>query len=328
MLSCGLAFMGFLKTLTAKPAPAGIAKPRPWYHWFEESDTPAECKLLLKLNLLICVFAFACYWVKNLDYSNVSNAYVSGMATDLHFKGNDLIQFQTMSMVGAAIFQLPCIWLLPKLPINFFLPFCDICWGLVTLFQYKVTMYGGMMACRFLVGVFEAPFFIGVHWCLGSWYRKDEINRCGALFYLGLQVGSMSAGFLQAATITHLGGRLGLAPWQWMYIINASITLPISLAGFFLWHTRQVLLAIPDEGGGRACERPTPAIRPLDRPHTHHHEHVQKGIQQLEDLYPHHMGRALLEPESIPLLIHSVATVDLPDAPRPRQQPQRDTARI
>lgn len=104
--------MGFLKTLTAKPAPAGIAKPRPWYHWsvgfgsglsawtntpcatpfiraliidphfrFEESDTPAECKLLLKLNLLICVFAFACYWVKNLDYSNVSNAYVSGMAT-------------------------------------------------------------------------------------------------------------------------------------------------------------------------------------------------------------------------------------------------------
>lgn len=49
-------------------------KGTPWYHWFSKQDTPAERKLLLKLDLLIIPYAFVAYWVKFVDQANVSKS--------------------------------------------------------------------------------------------------------------------------------------------------------------------------------------------------------------------------------------------------------------
>lgn len=52
-----------------------------WCHWYNELDTPAERKLLAKIDVLILVPLCAGYFVKILDSSAVSTAYVSGMKT-------------------------------------------------------------------------------------------------------------------------------------------------------------------------------------------------------------------------------------------------------
>ncbi|KAF0327765.1 putative transporter SEO1 [Colletotrichum asianum] len=208
---------------------------RRWYHWFSPSDSPEERKLILKLDLLIVPYAFILYWVKYMDQTNINNAYVSGMADELGFHGNELVQFQTIFVVGNVVGLLPFIYLFPRVPMHILVPTLDLGWGLFTLLQYRAQSYGEIMAYRFMVSLFEASYFPGVHFVLGSWYRSDEIGRRGGTFYIGLTLGTLTASLLQAAATTYLDGVHGLRGWRWLFIINAIITLPLAFIGYFIW---------------------------------------------------------------------------------------------
>jgi MFS family permease len=93
----------------------------------------------------------------------------------------------------------------------------EFLWGIFTLLQYRVESYAELMAYRFFVGFFEAPFFPAVHFVLGSWYRGDEYGRRGGVFYIGLTLGVLTASLIQAGTSAGLDGVHGLAGWRWMY---------------------------------------------------------------------------------------------------------------
>lgn len=55
------------------------------------------------------------------------------------------------------------------------------------------------------------------------------------IFWLAGTLGQMFSGFLQAAAYSNLSGVGGLAGWRWLFIIDAIITLPIAIAGFFFY---------------------------------------------------------------------------------------------
>ncbi|KAK7202527.1 major facilitator superfamily domain-containing protein [Myxozyma melibiosi] len=206
-----------------------------WYHWFDETDTPEERRYIMKLDLFITSYCFLSYWVKNLDQTNVNNAYTSGMSDDLNMGGSDLTDLQVMYNVGCVVFQLPFLYLFPKVRMELLIPGLDIIWGFFTLAQYKAKSKAEMMAFRFLIGCAEAPFFPGVHYVLGAWFKAHEIQRRGGIFYIGLMLGSATAGLLQGAIFDNLNGVHGLAGWRWMFIIDAIITIPVGIMGFFIW---------------------------------------------------------------------------------------------
>ncbi|OHE93828.1 HK97 family phage prohead protease [Colletotrichum orchidophilum] len=209
---------------------------RKWWHiqWYADTDTPEERKLINKLDLLIVPYAVLSYWVKYIDQSNLNNAYVAGLKEDLGFKGNELVQLQTLYIVGAVTGQLPMMFILTYVPIHWLIPFLDIAWGIFTLLQYRVTGFAELAAYRFLVGWFEAAFFPVMHYLFGSWYRGDEIARRGGIFYVGLSLGTLTAGLIQAGASARLDGVHGLAGWRWMYIICSLITVPIGILGYFV----------------------------------------------------------------------------------------------
>jgi MFS family permease len=174
------------------------------------------------------------------------------MSDELGFKGNQLVQFQTIFVVGNVVGLLPFIYLFPRVPMHILVPTLDLGWGIFTLLQYRAQSYGEIMAYRFMVSLFEvskqyarpggladtrtqASYFPGVHFVLGSWYRSDEIGRRGGIFYVGLTLGTLTAGLLQSAATQYLEGVNGLSGWRWLFIINAIITLPLALLGYFIW---------------------------------------------------------------------------------------------
>lgn len=89
-------------------------------------------------------------WLIDLD-----NAYVGGLKEDLGFYGNELVQLQTIYIVGATVGQLPFMFLFTYVPMYYMIPLLDIGWGLFTLLQFRVTTYAELAAYRFLVGWFE-----------------------------------------------------------------------------------------------------------------------------------------------------------------------------
>ncbi|EXJ86549.1 hypothetical protein A1O3_03502 [Capronia epimyces CBS 606.96] len=220
-------------------APSESSATRPlvrqkWYQWFSPTDTPEERRLLLKLDGMIMVFVFLAYWAKVLDSSATSTAYVSGMKEDLHLYGNQLNYMNTVYMVGFIVMQIPLTLLMTRFPVNYFLPAADCLWGVFTLAQYKVSNIHQLYALRFFVGALGGFFFPAVQWYLGSWYKRSELNRRGAIFFIASQVGSMSSGYIQAGAYASLNGRLGIQGWRWLYIICFACTIPIALLGLLL----------------------------------------------------------------------------------------------
>ena len=97
---------------------------------------------------------------------------------------------------------------------NWLIPGLEVLYGVFTLLCYRAQSYSDLMAYRFFVGLFQAPYFIGVHYVLGSWYRADELGRRGGIFYVGFSLGSLSAGLIQSSASAHLEGVNGLAGWR------------------------------------------------------------------------------------------------------------------
>ncbi|KIX09972.1 uncharacterized protein Z518_01053 [Rhinocladiella mackenziei CBS 650.93] len=188
---------------------------RRWYQirWFSSEDTKEERKLIVKLDLLIVPYVCLAYWVKYIDQANINNAYVAGLKEHLGFNRNQLVQLQTMYILGAVLGQIPFMFLFTRVPMFWLISFLDVAWGIFTLLQYRTQ---------------------AVHYIFGSWYRGDEIARRGGFFYVGLTLGTLTAALIQSAASEQLDDVNGLAGWRWMYIICAIITIPIGLIGYFL----------------------------------------------------------------------------------------------
>ncbi|KAK6460665.1 major facilitator superfamily domain-containing protein [Scheffersomyces coipomensis] len=201
------------------------------FRWFNKSLTPEERKLLIKLDLTVGVYALLGYWVKYLDSANLNNAYVSGLKEDIGMKGNDLINTQVIFLIGNIIFELPWMFLLPRVSLPYFLFAAEIIWSLFTLLTYRVRNTGELQAFRFIVGAAESPFFVIFHYSAASWYKPTEIGTIGAIFYCGQFIGVLTSGLLQGAASTIKGSLKG---WQYMFIIDGSISFFVALLSFFL----------------------------------------------------------------------------------------------
>ncbi|KAB8239552.1 major facilitator superfamily domain-containing protein [Aspergillus alliaceus] len=217
-----------------QPTPEPTLERQKWYQWFAPSDTPAERRLILKLDGLIIVFLFLAHWAKVLDSSATSTAYVSGMKEDLSLYGNQLNYLNTVYMVGFITMQIPLTLAMTRCPVNYFLPAADLLWGVFTLAQYKASNVTQLYALRFFVGALGGFFFPAVQWYLGSWYKRSELARRGAIFFIASQVGSMSSGYIQAGAYARLDGRYGIEGWRWLYIICFACTIPIAFLGLCL----------------------------------------------------------------------------------------------
>jgi MFS family permease len=79
---------------------------------------------------------------------------------------------------------------------NWLVPGLQLLRGIFMLVQLKATTYAQFMTLRFLIGLFNAALYPGVHYVLRSWYRRVEINMRGGLYYAGYVAGSFSASLI------------------------------------------------------------------------------------------------------------------------------------
>ncbi|RAH65874.1 MFS general substrate transporter [Aspergillus aculeatinus CBS 121060] len=226
--------------LTSKAPPAA----RRWWHWHEPGTTKEEKWLIFKLDFFILLYSCLTFFIKYLDQTNVTNAYVSGMKEDLSLGGSDLnwltTYFNIGIMVGGPFITMALTVTKPR----YLLPTCTVIWSFFVLFMYKVQDIKTLYILRFFAGLFESGAMPGAFYMIGSWYRSTEISRRSAFYWFASIGGGMFSGYIQAGLYENMNGKLGLASWRWVFIFDFIIGLPIAIFGFF---------CCPDEPTG---ERP------------------------------------------------------------------------
>lgn len=105
--------------------------------------------------------------------------------------------------------------------------------GIACMCQGFVTNKGGLIACRFFLGIFEAGFVPGCAYLMSMYYRRHDFQKRFSLFWVaGLVAGAF--GGLLAYALHHLSGLSGYSGWRWIFIIEGLISIAVSFPAKFL----------------------------------------------------------------------------------------------
>ena len=63
-------------------------------------------------------------------------------------------------------------------------------------------------------GLTESIFWPGIHYILGSWYRRDELAKRASIFYMSGQIAVIVSGYLMIGAF-RLNDKGSLWGWQW-----------------------------------------------------------------------------------------------------------------
>ncbi|KAF9884737.1 hypothetical protein FE257_001299 [Aspergillus nanangensis] len=203
------------------------------YIWDTFDKSPEERRLMFKLDAAILTYASLGYFIKYLDQVNINNAFVSGMKEDLGLYANQLNYMQACWTVGYVIGEIPSNILLTRIRPRYWLPSMELLWTVLTFSLSRCNTPTQFYVLRFFIGLAESTFYPGMQYIIGSWYRKDELAKRSCIFHTSSAIGSMFSGYLMAA-VYKLEGRGGFRGWQWLFIVDGIISLPIALSGYFL----------------------------------------------------------------------------------------------
>jgi MFS family permease len=144
---------------------------------FDELDV--ECPphttqraLMRKIDLRVMPFLCVLYLLAFLDRVNIANAKSFFLVRDLNLTGVEYNTALTIFFVPYIFFEIPSNVLMKKLKPHVWLSLCMFLFGLVEICQGLVNSYGGLLAARFFLGVFEAGMFPGCFYLIGMWYKR------------------------------------------------------------------------------------------------------------------------------------------------------------
>jgi ACS family tartrate transporter-like MFS transporter len=174
----------------------------------------AQRKASLRLLPLIGIG----YGLAYMDRINISFASLQ-MNRDLHFSASVYGLGAGLFFIGYALCEVPSNLLLLRFGARRWLARIMFTWGLLAMSMMFVRTPFAFNALRFLLGMAEAGFFPGVIFYLTLWFPVERRARAVSRFYIALPLGSVVMGSL-AGWLLGLGGKLGLAGWQWLFLVE------------------------------------------------------------------------------------------------------------
>ncbi|OLN86380.1 Pantothenate transporter liz1-like protein 7 [Colletotrichum chlorophyti] len=206
------------------------------FDWYPSHYSPAEKKLVRKLDSVLLTLCCLCFYIKWLDQNALNSAYWSGMREELEIKGNEYSLFGTFYNIGYMVFEIPSMMIISRPQFaRYYVPTMETLWSVLTFTQSRLSSVSQIYGTRFLLGFLETPAATGSMYLLTSWYRADEVFKRAGVWYVSSNIGAMFSGYLQAAAHKGLNGVHGMSGWRWLFIIDGCISISIALAGFFLY---------------------------------------------------------------------------------------------
>lgn len=108
---------------------------------------------------------------------------------------------------------------------SWYLAGLTIAWGIVATCTALVQNLAGLIACRLLLGLFEAGFFPGVILYLTIFYNKKSIALRMGYFFSASAISSAVGGLLSYGIGEGMDNTAGWRAWRWIILINGLATV-------------------------------------------------------------------------------------------------------
>jgi MFS family permease len=158
-----------------------------------------------------------------IDRSNVGFAKLQ-MVHDLKMTETTYGLASSLFFIGYSIFEVPSALAAHRFGARLWFARIMITWGILTM-SLAFTFTGSIFATvRILIGVAEAGAYPGIIFYLTLWFPKRYRVQAVALLTIGSPLGNMF-GSLFGGALLDLDGMLGLAGWQWVFLVTGAPTM-------------------------------------------------------------------------------------------------------
>ncbi|KAF2670893.1 MFS general substrate transporter [Microthyrium microscopicum] len=189
-----------------------------------------EKSVIRKLDWTLVPLVMGMYLLAFLDRSNIGNANVAGLSTSLHMDDAQYQWLLTIFYISYIVFEwLPLMWKI--LPPHRWGAFCVLGWGIASVCQAATVNWSGMMALRFLMGMFEAGYGPGIPYLLSFFYLRHELGFRIGIFLAAAPLANTFAGAL-AYGIT--SGHHAIENWKVLFLVEGLPTVAMAPLVWFL----------------------------------------------------------------------------------------------
>jgi D-galactonate transporter len=215
-----------------------------------------EVRTIAKVSKRLVPFLIVCYFVAYLNRVNVGFAALT-MNQDLGLSQTAFGFGAGIFFIAYFIFEVPSNLLLERFGARKWIARIMLSWGILsgamafippiaraTGFGNENTFY----LVRVLLGVAEAGFFPGIIFYLTLWFPAEYRARIVGYFMAAIPLSTVIGAPISGALL-YLHGGLGLAGWQWLFIIEAVPAIILAVVVFFYLTDRpaDAMWLAPDE---------------------------------------------------------------------------------
>ena len=190
-----------------------------------------EKRVMRKISLRIVPFIMILYFIAFVDRVNLGFAALT-MNQDLGFSPTVFGFGAGIFFLGYFLFEVPSNLILNKVGARIWIARVMITWGVVSGCMAFVQGTTSFYTLRFLLGVAEAGFFPGIILYLSFWFPGRRRAAVTALFMAAAPL-STALGSPISGTLLEMHGLLGLAGWQWMFLLEAVPALVLGVVTLF-----------------------------------------------------------------------------------------------
>ena len=195
-----------------------------------QEATDLERQTIARVARRLLPLLMACYFVAYLDRVNVGFASLTmnkalGFTSAVYGFGGGIF------FLGYFIFEVPSNVLLSKVGARVWIARILVTWGIISACTAFIVGPVSFCSVRFLLGVAEAGFFPGIILYLTWWFPSYYRSRIIGVFMAAIPLSNI-LGSLVSGALLDLDGWLGLAGWQWLFILEAA---PAVVLGVVFW---------------------------------------------------------------------------------------------
>ncbi len=244
---------------------------------------PALASAITKARWRLMPLLLVMYLIAMLDRTNIGFAK-QALHTEVGVSDAAFALGASVFFVTYAVFELPSNLILHRVGARVWMCRIMVSWGLVAAAMMFTRGSYSFVGLRLLLGAAEAGFFPGAILYMTYWFPASERGRVLGLFYFGFPI-ALTLGSPLSGGLLALDGALGLAGWQWMFLIEGLLACVIGIYALF------GLTDHPEHASWLAADERAALSRA-----------IAAETQQKVERGGLHLGRALLDPRLLHLL--------------------------